>query len=118
MIEKLKQSSGKVVGVKLVDKITDQDFKSFIPEVEKLIAEHGNIRLLVIVDYPERFEPKATWDDLVFWVKDAKYIERLAIVGQKDWEKWLALLEKPFLKTEVKYYNTSRLQDAWSWLRS
>ena len=118
MIEKLKQSSGKVVGFKLVDKITDQDFKSFMPEVEKLIAEHGNIRLLMIVVYPERFEPKATWDDLVFWVKDAKYIERLAIVGQKNWEKWLALLEKPFLKTEVKYYNTSRLQDAWNWLRS
>lgn len=118
MFQKLDKSSGNIVGVKLTGKLTDEDFKKFVPEIEKTIASEGKIRLLMVMDYPQELELKAAWDDLVFWIKHIRNIERLAIVGQKDWEKWIALLENPFLKTEVKYYNTSRLQDAWGWLRS
>ena len=118
MFQKLDKSSGNIVGVKLTGKLTDEDFENFVPEIENIIASEGKIRLLMLMDYPQEFELKAALDDLVFWAKHLRDIERLAIVGQKDWEKWIALLEKPFVGTEVKYYNASRLQDAWSWLRS
>ena len=118
MIEILQESSGNIVGFKTSSILTDEDYKKFVPELEKIISAHSKIRLLLLMDYPQKFKPKAAWDDLVFWVKHIKNIERLAIVGQKEWEKWIELLEKPFIKTEVKYYNTSCLQDAWSWLRS
>lgn len=118
MIQKLKESSGKVLEVKLSGKLTDKEYKGFVTEVEKIISDKGKIRLLITVDYPQDFDLKAAWDDLVFWTKHIKDIERLAIVGQKEWEKWLELLEKPFIHAEVKYYKTSNIKDAWNWIKS
>jgi hypothetical protein len=118
MIKRLKESSKEVLGIKLSGKLTDDEYKRFVTEVEKIISDKGTIKLLMIVDYPQDFDLKAAWDDSVFWVKHINDIERIAIVGQKGWEKWLEFLEHPFIKTEVRYYNISQLQEAWDWLRS
>jgi hypothetical protein len=117
MIQKLKESSEKVIGFKLSGILTDNEYKGFVAEVETIIADKDKIRLLMIVDYPQDFELKAVWDDMIFWIRHIKDIERLAIVGQKKWEKWLEFLEHPFIKTEVRYYDKSRLQEAWTWLK-
>ena len=118
MFRKLDKSYGNIVGVKLTGKLTDEDFKNFVPEIEKIIASEGKIRLLMVMDYPQEFELKAAWDDLVFWIKHIRDIERLAIVGQKEWEKWIKLPEELFLKVKVKYYSEPHLQKAWDWVSS
>jgi len=118
MIQKLKESSRKAIGFKLSGKVSDNEYKAFAAGVETFIADQGKIRLLMIVDYPQDFDLKAAWDDLVFWIKHIRDIERLAIIGQKKWEKWLELLAKPFIHAEVKYYKTSNIEDAWNWIKS
>ena len=118
MIQKLKGSSGKEIGFKFSGELTDKDYKGFVAEVEAIISEQAQIRLLMIVDYPQDFDLKAAWDDFVFWIKHIKDIERLAIVGQKEWEKWFGILEKPFIHTKVKYYKRSNIKDAWNWIKS
>jgi hypothetical protein len=50
-------------------------------------------------------------------MEHTKDIERLALVGDKKWEAWMAKLAGPFLKAEIRYYDWSRLQTAWDWLR-
>lgn len=118
MIQKLKESSGKAVGFKFSGELTDNEFKKFASEVETIIADHGKIRLLMVVDYPQEFDLKAAWDDLLFWIKHTKDIDRLAIVGQKKWEKWLELLGKPFIRAEVEYYENANVRNAWDWVKS
>ena len=122
MFQKLKQSSGKIVGFKLSGNITDGEFRAFVADVEKVVADKGRISLLLIMDYPQKFELKAVWDDVIFWIRHIKDIERLAIVGQKEWEKWIELwielFGRPFIRTEVGYYSKSHLQEARTWLRS
>lgn len=118
MLQKLDDSSKNIVGFKLSGKVTDPEFKSFAAEIEKTIAGEGKIKLLLVTEYPQEFTLKATWDNIVFWIKHIKDIERLAIVGQKEWEKWVELLEHPFISTEVRYYSKSRLKEAWTWLKS
>ena len=118
MIQKLKESSGKAIGFKFSGEITDNEYKGFVAEVENSVSVEGKIQLLMVVDYPQDFDLKAAWDDLVFWIKHINNIERLAIVGQREWEKWLELLEKPFIHTEVKYYKTSNIENAWNWIKS
>jgi hypothetical protein len=118
MFQKLKQSSGKIAGFKLSGKITDREFKAFVADVEKVVADEGSIRLFLTMDYPQKFDPKAAWDDVIFWIGHIRDIERLAIVGQREWEKWIELFSRPFIRTEVRYYSKLRLQEAWTWLSS
>jgi len=106
------------MGFRLSGTITDEDYKAFAAQVEAAVAKQGKIKLLLIVEYPQGLVLKAVWDDLVFWVRHVKDIERLAIVGQKEWERWIEFLERPFIGTEVRYYSKPRLEEAWEWLRS
>jgi phage gp16-like protein len=117
MIEKLKESSGNVVGFRLSGKLTDADYKAMGPELEKAIEKSGKIRVLWFLEDFHGWEAKAVWDDYEYWRKYGKNFEQVAIVGNKRWEDWMAKLAKLFLKGGVKYFDDSQLEDAWAWVR-
>ncbi|MCK4846227.1 MAG: STAS/SEC14 domain-containing protein, partial [Deltaproteobacteria bacterium] len=50
-------------------------------------------------------------------VKHHGDLERMALVGEKKWEKWMASFTKPFTKAEVRYFDASEVDQAWEWLR-
>jgi hypothetical protein len=59
MIQKLKKSSGNIIGFELHRRLTDSEFQAFSEEVRAAISDKGKIRLLMIADYPQDFELKA-----------------------------------------------------------
>jgi hypothetical protein len=117
MIERLSNSSDRIVGFTLSGTLTDEDYQVLVPQLERRIKEVGALRLLMNFEDFHGWKPKAVWDDFTFAMKHTKDIERLAIVGDNAWEEWIAKLSKPFTKAEVKYYSTSQIEDAWEWLR-
>lgn len=116
MFRKLGETRGNVLACRFGGIVTDAEFKQFASEAKRLIADHGKIRLLILVDYPQDFEPRAAWDDILFWIKHVREIERLAIVGQSSWEKHMEPIERLLLHSQVRYYNASHLEDARAWL--
>jgi hypothetical protein len=116
MFQKLSESSEKILGFKVSGKLTDEDYKAFVPQIEKIIQEFGRISLLLELDDFQSWDLEAAWDDFKFGMKHIKDFNRVAIVGDKKWEEWMAKLAKPFMRAEVKYFDGSQLQDAWEWL--
>ena len=43
--------------------------------------------------------------------------DRIAFVGERRWQKWVAVICKPFTKAEVKYFDASEIETAWAWVR-
>jgi hypothetical protein len=118
MIGKLEKSSGNVIGFKLHGKATDEDYKErLIPELEKAIEEHGKIRVLWDLERFEGWTPHAAWDDLIVGTKMFDDIERLAIVGDRKWERVMTKLIQPVTGLEARYFDHHKLQHAWDWLR-
>lgn len=117
MFTKIQDSSGGVLGFKVSGKLTDDDYKIFMPELEKAIELSGTIRLLWLMEDFHGWEVRAAWDDLKYWMKYNDAIDRIAMVGDKKWEEWMAKLSKPFAKADVKYFSHSQLGEAWDWLR-
>jgi len=115
MLQKLNTTPGKIIGFKFSGTLTDKDYKSFAAQVEQAVADKGKIRLLLMMDYPQQLTLKAVWDSVLFWTKHIEDIERLAVVGQKSWEKWIERLEQTFIKTQV-YYSQLSLEEALTWL--
>jgi universal stress protein A len=116
MFQKLSESSEKILGFKVTGKLTDEDYKAFVPQIEKIIREFGRISLLLELDDFHGWDLEAAWDDFKFGMKHIKDFKRVAIVGDKKWEEWMAKLAKAFMRAEVKYFDGSQLQDAWKWL--
>lgn len=117
MFEKMNESAGNVAGYRVVGKITKDDYESLVPEVEALVEQEGNIRLLLDMEQFKGEEVEAWGADLKFGREFRKKIDKLAIVGDKRWEKWLTALADPFYAREAEYFKTDDRDAAWSWLQ-
>jgi hypothetical protein len=118
MIELLPTDSPKIVSVRISGKLHDEDYKTFVPAVEAIVAAEGKIRLFAQFVAFQGWDLQAAWDDFKFGVKHYHDIERIAIVGDKKWEKWMATFCKPFTQASVKYFDAPEVEAAWSWLRA
>jgi hypothetical protein len=108
----------KLLEVHVTEKLTDEDYKRFMPQFERLIARHGKIRVLFEMSRFHGWEAKALWDDIKFDLKHFKDIERLAMVGEKRWQQWMAAFCKPFTTATVHYFDHDQAHAAVAWLRS
>ena len=41
---------------------------------------------------------------------------RIALVGEKTWEKWMATVCKPFTRAKVRYFDATEIEAAKTWL--
>jgi len=106
----------RVLHVRLSGRLTDADYQQFVPEVERLIARHGRLRLLVEMTDFHGWNAGALWDDLKVYLKHGSEIERLAIVGEKRWQEWMTRLSRPFLRAETQYYDHDHAAEARRWI--
>jgi SpoIIAA-like len=127
-----KETGGRVLVVKLTDKLTKEDYEDFIPEVERLVMDHGRLRILIQIHDFHGWTAGALWQDISYvqsgylpyhWVKfDLKQfrdIERLALVGEKAWEHDMALFCKPFTSATIRYFDRSCEADqAHAWIHA
>ncbi|MFN2194729.1 MAG: STAS/SEC14 domain-containing protein [Anaerolineales bacterium] len=118
MIEKLSESSGPVVGYKVKGKVTPQDYQQLDPEIQALVAQNDDgVCLLLDLQEFAGEEVKAWLPDLKFGRRFHDKIKKMAIVGDKRWEKWLTALADPFYAKEARYFHTDETDQAWAWLR-
>ena len=97
-------------------KLTKRDYEYFVPEVERLISEHGKIRVLFEMRDFHGWEMGALWADIKFDLKHFSDIERLAMVGERKWEKGMAVFCKPFTKAKIRYFDRSEIDKARQWI--
>jgi hypothetical protein len=116
MIQTIETSAPSTIGFKLSGKLRDEDYKSFAPIVETLITE-GKARLFVQFEDFHGWNMHAAWDDFKFSLKHYSDFDRIAMVGDRRWEKWMAQICKPFTKAKVRYFDSAQIDVAWEWLR-
>lgn len=82
-----------------------------------MIRLHGKVRILFdMVDF-HGWKAGALWEDVKFDCTHFSAIERLAIVGDKQWEKGMAVFCRPFTSAKLHYFDRSRIEEARAWLR-
>lgn len=117
MIQTIPTDLPKTIGFKLSGKLHDEDYRSFEPTVETVLAAEGKVRLFVKFEDFHGWDLHAVWDDTKFAFKHYSDFDRIALVGDRRWEKWMAGVCKPFTKATVRYFDASQADDAWAWLR-
>jgi SpoIIAA-like len=116
MIEQLPSPSEKVLGFKLSGTLHDEDYKKFVPAIDAAVAKNGKARILAWFHDFHGWDLKALWDDIKFSTTHCTEIERIALVGDRKWEEWMAKVCKPFTKATIRYFDASQVAAAWAWL--
>jgi len=110
-------ADGNVLSVRVTGKLTKQDYEVLVPAVDAVIKEHGQIRIFFeMVDF-HGWEMGAVWEDTKFGLGHWSDIGRVAFVGDKKWEKGMAIFCKPFTKAKLEYFDQADVEQAREWIR-
>ncbi len=108
---------GKILEVHATGEFEAKDYELFVPAAEKLIKQHGKIRVLFVMNDFHGWTAGAAWDDIKFDLKHFSDIERLAIVGETKWEKGMSIFCRPFTTSSIKYFDHADVDKAHEWIR-
>jgi hypothetical protein len=108
-----------VLWVKVSGTLSKEDYADLVPSWEKMIARFGKLKLLFEMEPGfTGWGPIAGWDDLKFSVSHRNDLDRVAIVGSKNWEETAGKLWSALVQTEVKYFEQGETEKALAWLRA
>jgi len=110
------EEKGKVLIIYASGKLTKADYEAFLPEVDRLIQLYGTLYILVDMSAFHGWEVDALWEDIKFGITHFADIKQMAIVGDKQWQKALALFAKPFNKATIRYFDHADITAAYQWL--
>lgn len=116
MIEQLTGLPAHTLGFKMSGKLHDEDYKKFVPLVDAEIAKEGKVNILAQFHDFQGWDVKALWDDTRFSTTHCMKIKRIALVGEKTWERWMASVCKPFTMARIRYFDSAELDAAKAWL--
>jgi hypothetical protein len=105
-----------VVTVVVSGKLTAEDYEHFVPELARFIQSKGKIRILFHMKDFHGWKLSAVWEDTKFSLHHYSDIERVAFVGDREWEKGMAAFCRPFTKSALQYFDESQIDEARRWL--
>ncbi|MCH2212554.1 MAG: STAS/SEC14 domain-containing protein [Fuerstiella sp.] len=104
------------LSVTVSGKLSAADYHTLEPEVDKRISSVGNIRILFVMHDFHGWEAGAVWEDIKFATRHCREIQKIAMVGETSWEKWMAAICKPFTMSSIKYFDAEDEAAAHTWL--
>jgi hypothetical protein len=116
MIEQLDGLPAHTAGFRLTGKLHDGDYKTFVPLVDAAIGPDGKVNLLAVFHDFHGWDAHALWDDMKFATTHCTKIRRVALVGEKSWQKWMAAVCEPFTLARIRHFDTADLDAAKAWL--
>jgi len=113
-----KEAEGKILMVHATGKLTKEDYAHFVPELEGLVKEHGKIRIMFDMCEFHGWTAGALWEDVKFDLKNFAHIERLALIGDRTWERGMAWFCKPFTRAKIRFFGRNEAEVAREWLEA
>ena len=115
-IQLTEKNGGKILEVRVSGQLAHEDYQHFVPEFERIVTQNGKISVLFEMAGFHGWEASALWDDIKFDLKHFSDIERLAMVGDKKWEKGMSVFCKPFTAAKIRYFDSAAISEARQWL--
>ena len=112
--EPLSQTAIKVVAS---GKLTADDFRLLAPPVDAMIDRRWPVRVLVDASGFDGWENFRAFESHAGFVKTRQmYVERLAVIVGRDWQKWLVETLRMFLHPDAKSFDSAQEGEAMRWI--
>jgi hypothetical protein len=115
-VQLLEEQDGQLLHVVVSGKLDRSDYRTLAPEVERLVDEHGKLRILLEMDDFEGWKAGGLWEDVKFDIKHFNDVSRVAMVGDQAWQKWMATVCRPFTTAKVRFFPEEQMEAARSWV--
>ena len=106
------------IDLKVVGKLTHEDYLSFTPMLESALAavEEPGVKMLVDLRDFGGWEPRAAWDDLKIGLRHGRDFKKIALYGEYNWQEMCAKIASWFISGEIKSF--ASIDEAIEWLNT
>ncbi len=114
---KIEAISANTVRVTPPEKLKVDDFPQIAPQIDSLIRQYGQIKLLIDASNFGGWESSAALENHAEFIKNHQLkVERIAIIAAHDWQRYLIGVVKVFLHPQIKAYDKSQEAEAVRWI--
>lgn len=99
----------------VVGKLTHEDYQTITPMLDNAVAgiEQPEIHVLIDARGFEGWDLHAAWDDFKLGMKHRKAFKKIAIVGDKQWEKTVAKIGGWFIGGDARFFEDYDHASEW-----
>jgi len=97
-------------------KLTHEDYEIITPLIDSALEGYKNPKIKALIDGTELegWDVGGVWDEFKLRLKHGSKFDKIAIYGNKNWQKIAAKLGTWFIGGEAKYFES--YGDAVAWL--
>jgi len=111
--------NGSIGLFKVSGKLGKDEFEQAQNTCETAIKKIGNLKILILLDNFQGWESAKGWEDSSFPERNDSYIDKIAIVGDKQWmDLAYAFTLKGLRSVPIEYFDEGQESTARLWLNS
>lgn len=110
------ENGGGICVVQVSGVLVSADYEHLNSAFGRLVAQHGKLRVLFDMNDFHGWNAGGLKEELKFDMKYFGDFERIAAVGDRQWQQWLTEFCEPFTKTTIRYFDSADADAAREWL--
>lgn len=107
-----------VIATIATGKLEQQDIEKVHPIIHSILDKGLKVRWYFEMNNFEGWTIKGLWEDFKMDAAHEKDYERIAMVGDKKWQKRATQFMMPFTNADIKYFNINQKEKAKIWIES
>lgn len=115
MIEILKGTSPNVISTKASGKLNKEDQDRLLSFLNEKLDDKEKLSWYFEMEEFVGWEPGADWNELKEGLPDAGHINKIAIVGARDWQDLLKKMMEP-VSSELRFFEAHQKKEAIEWV--
>ena len=117
MSAEIVDTAGGILTVRINGKLTYPELCAAQKSVAEILQRQSRMRILVLAEGFQGWERESDWGDISFQLENDPFIEKMAVVGEREWEDLVTLFAgKVFREFPIEYFQPADLTMARAWL--
>lgn len=109
--------AGNVLTIRITGKLAQPELARLQQSATETIRRQGKVRILVVAENFLGWEKGGNWEDDSFQAENDRYIEKMAVVGERKWEDLATIFVAKGLRAfPIEYFQPGDLPRARAWL--
>lgn len=110
----IERRSDGLLHMQIDGQLTTEEYAAFVPQFERLAGPSSPMLIELGPGFTGWTLP-ALWRDLEFDATHGDQLGRVAVVGDKKWEKWAVEASAPLFPCEMRFFESDRRDEADAW---
>ncbi|MBF9252228.1 STAS/SEC14 domain-containing protein [Pontibacter sp. 172403-2] len=118
MLQILDFTRNNIIATKAEGKLSEHDIEKIHPLIHNILDRDQKVRWYFEMENFSGWDAKGLWEDLKVDLKHASDYERIAMVGDKEWQDWMTQFMKPFTSAAINYFDLAEKEAAKAWIEN